>query len=129
MPINRKHPLRELVSAIRRYPVPKGRKITIEYTLLRGVNDDPAHANRLAELLSGVPFMVNLIPMNPVPGSSFEAPTEEGVEAFRRRLRAHRIPTFVRKQRGDDIDAACGQLALRGASRKRRPGAGLDVVS
>lgn len=119
MPINRKHPLDELLACLKRYPLPRGRQITIEYTLMRDVNDDPREADRLVDRLSGVPFKVNLIPMNPVPGSELEASEDRVVQAFRNRLRRHGIPTFVRKQRGEDIDAACGQLALRGERRKR----------
>ncbi|MFW5921113.1 MAG: 23S rRNA (adenine(2503)-C(2))-methyltransferase RlmN, partial [Polyangiales bacterium] len=122
MPINKKHALGGLVACLRRYPLPKGRRITVEWTLIDGVNDTPEHADRLVDLLDGIPFKANLIPMNPVPETPLGAPSERAVEAFRKRLRHHGVPTFVRKQRGDDIDAACGQLALHGDSRRaKRP--------
>ncbi len=120
MPVNRKYPLAELMACLARYPLPRRRRITIEYTLLSGVNDDPADADRLATLLRPVPAKVNLIPMNPVEGSSLEAPDEARVLAFQARLRARNVSAYIRRQRGDDIDAACGQLALHGATRRRR---------
>jgi len=118
MPINKKHPLPTLVEALRRYPLPKRRRITIEYTLIRGVNDSDAEADALARLLRDLPTKVNLIPMNPVPDSPLEAPDEAAVERFSARLRSRGKACFVRTQRGDAIAAACGQLALAGEPRK-----------
>jgi 23S rRNA (adenine2503-C2)-methyltransferase len=118
MPINRKHPLDTLVDALRRYPLPKRRRITIEYTLIRGVNDSDAEADALSKLLRGVPIKVNLIPMNPVPDSPLEAPDVSAVGRFSDRLRRAGTTCFVRTQRGDAIAAACGQLALAGEARK-----------
>ena len=120
MPINKKHPLPELIAAIRRYPLPRRRRLTIEYTLVRGVNDSQAAATRLAELLRGLRAKVNLIPMNPVPDAGLSAPDDDVVDAFQRVLREAGIDTFLRRRRGDDIAAACGQLALHGAERKVR---------
>jgi 23S rRNA (adenine2503-C2)-methyltransferase len=120
MPINRKHPLEELMACLRRYPLPRRRRITIEYTLIAGKNDDAGDADRLADLLDGVPSKVNLIPMNPVAGSPLGAPALAAVDAFQARLRARGVATFVRRTRGDDIAAACGQLALHGEKRKVR---------
>ena len=120
MPINRKHPLAELMKCLRRYPLPRRRRITIEYTLIRGVNDDLSVADKLADLLSGIPAKVNLIPMNPIEESDLEAPDQSRVRAFQARLRSRRIGAYIRRQRGDDIAAACGQLALHGESRRVR---------
>lgn len=117
MPINRKHPLAELMVALRRYPLPKRRRITIEYTLVRGFNEGLEDAALLAALLAGLRVKVNLIPMNPVPGNPLEPPSWDVVEAFHDRLWELNIPTFVRRRKGDDIAAACGQLALAGEAK------------
>jgi 23S rRNA (adenine2503-C2)-methyltransferase len=120
MPINRKHPLDELVACLARYPLPKRRRITVEYTLIRGVNDGSEEADGLVDLLRGIPIKVNLIPMNPVAGTPLEAPHVRAVGRFQKRLRERGVACFVRTQRGDDISAACGQLALHGEKRKVR---------
>ncbi|MBK8172609.1 MAG: 23S rRNA (adenine(2503)-C(2))-methyltransferase RlmN [Sandaracinaceae bacterium] len=120
MPINRKHPIEELMEALRRYPLPKRRRITIEYTLIAGKNDELRDADTLSKLLRGIPVKVNLIPMNPVDGSPLAAPDYSGVDAFQERLRSHGVAAFVRRTRGDDIAAACGQLALHGEKRRLR---------
>jgi 23S rRNA (adenine2503-C2)-methyltransferase len=120
MPVNKKYPLPELIAAIRKYPVPRRRRLTIEYTLVRGVNDSTKAAVALARLLQGLRCKVNLIPMNPVPDAGLSAPAEDTVEAFQRALRDEGIDTFLRRRRGDDIAAACGQLALHGEPRKIR---------
>jgi 23S rRNA (adenine2503-C2)-methyltransferase len=118
MPINKKYPLPELISAIRRYPIPRRRRLTVEYTLVRGMNDSHAAAERLAKLLKGLRAKVNLIPMNGVADTTLSAPEDPTVDAFQRTLRDAGIDTFLRRRKGDDIAAACGQLALRGAARK-----------
>lgn len=120
MPVNKKYPLGELMAALRRYPLPKRRRITIEYTLIRGFNASIEDARRLASLLRGLPAKVNLIPLNRVEGTPLEAPLWEDVEAFQDELRDRDIVCFVRRRKGDDIAAACGQLALRGEPRKIR---------
>jgi 23S rRNA (adenine2503-C2)-methyltransferase len=120
MPINKKYPLPELIAAVRRYPVPRRRRLTIEYTLVRDINDSRDAAGRLAELLHGLRAKVNLIPMNPVAGAGLSAPDDAVVDVFQRVLRDAGIDTFLRRVRGDDIAAACGQLALHGAERKVR---------
>jgi 23S rRNA (adenine2503-C2)-methyltransferase len=120
MPINKKYPLPELIAAIRRYPLPRRRRLTIEYTLVRDVNDSLQAAARLAELLRGLRAKVNLIPMNPVADTGLSAPDDDVVDGFQRVLREAGIDTFLRRRRGDDIAAACGQLALHGAERKVR---------
>jgi len=112
IPMNRHQPMGELMQALRAYPLPKRRRITIEYTLIDGVNDRVEHARRLAETLRGLPSKVNLIPMNPIAASSLHSPRPEAVDAFRRELSRLRVSCSVRQTRGDDVDAACGQLAL-----------------
>jgi len=120
MPINKRYPLTALMPVLRTYPLARRRRITVEYILLRGINDQREHAKALARLLEGVPSKINLIPMNPVEGAPYARPRAEDVLAFQTYLRGAGYPVFVRKTRGDDIDAACGQLALQGASPVRR---------
>ncbi|MEY4549366.1 MAG: hypothetical protein RL685_5561 [Pseudomonadota bacterium] len=115
IPMNESQPLGELIEALRRYPLPKRRRITIEYTLIAGVNDQVAHARQLVQTLRGLPVKVNLIPMNPIQASPLRAPSASAVEAFRRELAHLRVSCSVRATRGDDVDAACGQLALNAA--------------
>jgi 23S rRNA (adenine2503-C2)-methyltransferase len=112
IPMNNHQPMDELMTALRAYPLPKRRRITIEYTLIDGINDTISHARRLVETLRGLPSKVNLIPMNPIKAVSLRAPRPEAVEAFRRELSRLRVSCSVRQTRGDDVDAACGQLAL-----------------
>jgi 23S rRNA (adenine2503-C2)-methyltransferase len=114
MPINRRWPLAELLAACREFPTRNGRRITFEYVLLGGVNDTLADARRLAELLHGIPAKVNLIPYNANPGLPFVAPGAERVVEFQEALAARRLTVVVRKNRGRDISAACGQLAAEG---------------
>jgi 23S rRNA (adenine2503-C2)-methyltransferase len=111
MPINRKYPLAVLLDACRRYPLGPRGYLTFEYVLLGGFNDSPEDARRVAKLLANIPAKVNLIPWNPgeLP---YEKPTKESVEAFRQILLDKGIFAFVRYSRGQDIMAACGQLAL-----------------
>ena len=110
MPINRKYSLAELIECCRALPIPKRRRITFEYVLLRGVNDTAEDARRLSRLLRGIRSKINLIPFNPHPGSRFERPAQEEVEAFQNWLHAEGYQINVRRPRGDDIQAACGQL-------------------
>jgi len=112
MPVNRKWSIEELLSALRDLPLEPRRRITIEYVLLAGENDSEADAVRLAGLLKGLPVKVNLIPYNPNPGLSHRRPTAQAVAAFQEALSKADIAGFVRKTRGDDVSAACGQLAL-----------------
>jgi len=118
MPINKKYPLAELMDALKRYPLPKRRRITIEYTLIEGVNASATDAKELARVLRGLPSKVNLIPMNAVEENPLGAPSWSTVDAFQDVLRGLGVPSFVRRRKGDDIAAACGQLALRGEKRK-----------
>lgn len=118
MPINKKYPIAELMQALRKYPLPRRRRITIEYTLVAGQNDTPGEAKALARLLSGLPVKVNLIPMNPISASTLGPPPMEGVLKFQKVLVDAGYSCFIRRRRGEDVDAACGQLALLGAKPK-----------
>jgi 23S rRNA (adenine2503-C2)-methyltransferase len=120
MPVNKKYPLGELMAALRAYPLPKRRRIFIEYTLVAGKNDDLGEARKLARLLRDVPVKINLIPMNTIDASPLRAPDMRGVYAFQQLLIDEGYTCFVRKRRGDDVAAACGQLALLGAKPKVR---------
>jgi 23S rRNA (adenine2503-C2)-methyltransferase len=120
MPINRKYPLPVLMDALRAYPLPRRRRITIEYTLVAGRNDTIDEAKKLAKLLRGLPVKINLIPMNPIEASALGPPDLTGVLAFQRVLVEHGYSCFIRRRRGDDVSAACGQLALLGAKPKVR---------
>lgn len=108
--INRKYPLTALLEACRAYPLPPRRRIFFEYVLLAGVNDTPADARRLVALLHGIRCKVNLIPFNPWPGAPFERPTDAAVAAFQSILLDAHFSAFVRKSKGRQILAACGQL-------------------
>jgi 23S rRNA (adenine2503-C2)-methyltransferase len=121
MPINRKYPLRELLAACIRYLDRAPRDfITFEYVMLSGVNDGEEHARELIELLAEVPSKVNLIPFNPFPEADFRRSPREVIRRFSDSLNAAGIVTTTRKTRGDDIDAACGQLAGQVQDRTRR---------
>jgi 23S rRNA (adenine2503-C2)-methyltransferase len=112
VPLNRKHPLAELMAACRRYLDRAPRDfVTFEYVMLDGVNDDDAHARQLVELVRDVPCKFNLIPFNPFPDSGLKRSPPERIRGFVQRLADAGIVTTVRRTRGDDIDAACGQLA------------------
>jgi 23S rRNA (adenine2503-C2)-methyltransferase len=113
MPVNRKWPIAALLDAARRFPLSHGRRVTFEYVLLAGVNDTDADADRLPKLLRGIPAKVNLIPWNPFQGPQFARPSAERIRTFQERLRATGMAVYIRSPRGDDIDAACGQLAAR----------------
>jgi 23S rRNA (adenine2503-C2)-methyltransferase len=120
MPINKKYPLARLMDGLRAYPLPKRRRITIEYTLVSGKNDGTAEAKKLVKLLRGLPVKVNLIPMNPIEASTLGPPDLSGVLAFQRVLCDAGYSCFIRRRRGDEVAAACGQLALLGAKPKVR---------
>lgn len=113
MPVNSRYDMDALLSALAAYPLPKRRRITIEYTLIAGLNDSREQAQLLARRLSALRVKVNLIPLNPIEDSTLRAPSAEVVAAFRDVLAEHRISCSVRTRRGDDVDAACGQLAMR----------------
>jgi len=112
MPMNRKFPIVELMRALHEYPLPQRRRITIEYTLMNAVNDGEAEARELVQLLRGLRVKVNLIPMNPISASELKAPSGNRVAAFQRVLSDAGVSCFVRTRRGDEVSAACGQLAI-----------------
>jgi 23S rRNA (adenine2503-C2)-methyltransferase len=110
MPINRKWNLEKLLAAAREFPLRKRENLTFEYVLLDGINDSVDNAREVAELIRGVRAKVNLIALNPGPGIAFQTPTENRVFQFQKILIAAGVPTFIRRPRGRDIYAACGQL-------------------
>jgi 23S rRNA (adenine2503-C2)-methyltransferase len=114
VPINRKHPIAELLAACWHYlDEQNGRSVTFEYVMLDGVNDSPEQAQRLARRLKGHPAKVNLIPFNPFPGTRYRRSSPAAIQRFRDELLRQGVLATVRRTRGDDIDAACGQLAGR----------------
>jgi 23S rRNA (adenine2503-C2)-methyltransferase len=129
VPINRKYPLEELIDACRRYTEGKDRKahIVYEYVMLDGVNDSLTHAKELARLLGNLPAKVNLIPFNPFPKAGYKRSSPDKVRAFSDLLRTRRIVCTTRKTRGDDIDAACGQLVGEVVSKQKQRLSGIAV--
>lgn len=113
MPVNRKYNIARLLDAIRAYPLEQRRRVTFEYVLLAGVNDTMEDAARLTKLLRGIPCKVNLIPWNPHPGAPYQRPSATAIDAFQSEVKRLGLPAYLRTPRGDDIDAACGQLANR----------------
>ena len=121
VPINRKYPIAELLGACRRYQEKRPRSsITFEYTLMKDVNDSEAQARALVKLLRKVPSKLNLIPFNPFPGTEYECPDPAVIQRFQQIVYDAGIITTLRRTRGQDIDAACGQLAGKVADRTRR---------
>jgi len=114
MPVNRRFPLAQLMAMCRALPIPQRRRITFEYVMLAGVNDSIDDAQRLARLLRGIRSKVNLIPFNPFPGAGFASSSPTAIRAFQEHLLAAGVHATVRQSRGQDIQAACGQLALAG---------------
>lgn len=112
IPMNRRYPVAELMRALRAYPLPKRRRITIEYTLIDGVNDSPRHARELGTILRGLQTKINLIPMNPITASELRSPKADSVRKFQEILADGGYSCFVRTRRGDEVAAACGQLAM-----------------
>ncbi len=127
VPINKKYPLAELLAACRAYPtLNNARRITFEYVMLKDVNDLDAHAHQLARMLADIPSKINLIPFNPWPGAEFERSTPERIHRFAGILMDAGYPTPIRTPRGEDIQAACGQLkSSTEKARRLRPGATL----
>ena len=113
MPINKKWNIGKLLGALRAYPLEHRRRVTFEYVLLAGVNDSLADAADLAKLLRGHRCKVNVIPFNPHPESEYRRPAADVIDAFQNECKRQGLPTYLRTPRGDDIDAACGQLANR----------------
>jgi len=121
VPLNKKYPIAELLAACLRYTQKKPRtSITFEYTMMKGVNDQPEHARQLIKLMRRLPSKVNLIPFNPFTGTRFERSEEADIRAFQKILLDANVLTMVRRTRGDDIDAACGQLKGQVMDRTRR---------
>ena len=118
VPPNRKYPLAQILEACRRFPLKKRSRITFEYVMLADVNDSLDDARRLARLLSGIRAKVNLIPLNPAPGIPYDRPSDERVDRFAQVLADRHITVSVRKSRGQDIRAACGQLIVEGGVKK-----------
>ena len=113
MPIEEKYAMGDVIEAALRYPIPRGGLVTFEYVLLGGVNDTAPHARELARRLAGKRVKVNLIPLNPAPEIPFDAPATAAVDAFCATLAAAGVAVSVRRSRGLDILAACGQLHLK----------------
>ena len=122
VPVNKKYPIKVLLDTVKKYlnQLSDKRKATIEYTLMAGVNDRKIHATQLIELLKDLPCKINLIPFNPFPGSGYKKPSSMEVRYFQDQLIAAGYITTVRTTRGDDIDAACGQLVGKVEDRTRR---------
>ena len=127
VPINRKYGLKELLDACRRFPLKRRERITFEYVLLNEVNDTPEDARRLAKLLSGIRGKVNLLPLNEAAGIPFTRPSDARVNTFARILSERGVTVSVRKSRGRDIRAACGQLITE-SSRATTPGKRLAMM-
>jgi len=127
VPINRKYGIEELLNACRRFPLKRRERITFEYVMLKDVNDTPEDARRLVRLLSGIKGKVNLLPLNEAAGIPFERPSDAAVNRFARILSERGVTVSVRKSRGRDIRAACGQLITE-SSRDSAPGKRLAMA-
>ena len=130
VPINRRYPIEELIASCQRYleRLNDKRVITVEYTLIEGVNDQPEHARELVRVLRQLPCKLNLIPFNPFPNSDYRRPSEEAIQRFKEIMLKASIITTVRRTRGDDVDAACGQLVGQVQDRTRRSQKYIPVV-
>jgi 23S rRNA (adenine2503-C2)-methyltransferase len=127
VPLNRKYGVKDIIEVCQRFPLARRRRITFEYVLLAGINDSPDAARRLAKLLAGVKSKVNLIPLNAAPGIPFERPSDAAVDRFAQILADHHLVVSVRKSRGRDIRAACGQLIVEG--QKKSPAQQLATIA
>jgi 23S rRNA (adenine2503-C2)-methyltransferase len=114
VPLNKKYGVADIIAACKRFPLTKRSRITFEYVLLAGVNDSPDDARQLAKVLAGIKSKVNLIPLNAAPGIPFERPSDQAIDQFARILADRGLLVSVRKSRGRDIRAACGQLIVEG---------------
>ena len=117
VPINKKYGVAEIIEACKRFPLNRRSRITFEYVLLAGVNDSPQDAKTLAKLVAGVKSKVNLIPLNAAAGIPFERPSDEVIDRFAKIVSDHGVSVSVRKSRGRDIRAACGQLIVEGPKK------------
>lgn len=113
MPINKKYPIKTLIECLKNYPLKRGKRFTIEYVMLGGLNDTHEDAVRLAGLLKGIPCKINLIPFNRFDGAQYDSPDEDNVLSFQEYLLSRNFTVFIRKSRGSDILGACGQLAAQ----------------
>jgi 23S rRNA (adenine2503-C2)-methyltransferase len=127
VPINRKYGLKDLLDACRKFPVKRRERITFEYVLLKNVNDTPEDARRLVRLLQGIRAKVNLLPLNEAAGIPYERPSDDRVNRFAQMLSERGVTVSVRKSRGRDIRAACGQLITE-TSRAQAPGRQLAML-
>ena len=130
VPINRRYSINELIDACNRYleGLSDKRVVTIEYTMMAGVNDQPHQARELVKVLRRLPCKLNLIPFNPFPNSGYERPSDAAIQAFKQIMVTSNIITTVRRTRGDEIDAACGQLVGQVQDRTRRSQKIIPVV-
>lgn len=119
MPVNNRYPLEELLQACRDYPMAKRKRIMFEYILLKGINDSDEDAHKLTALLRGIPCKVNLLTYNESPGIPYESPSRNRVYAFQKIVRDGGYSVFIRSSRGEDISAACGQLAKQEQEQDR----------
>ena len=115
MPINRRYPIEQLLEAVRNFPLKHRQRVTFEYVLLRGLTDSSEDACNLVRLLKGIRAKVNLIPLNEAEELTYKRPSEAAIERFQQILIDNNISAFVRKNRGNDISAACGQLKMKWA--------------
>jgi 23S rRNA (adenine2503-C2)-methyltransferase len=126
VPLNKKYGVSEVINACKRFPIRKRSRITFEYVLLAGVNDSPQDARLLAKLVASVKCKVNLIPLNAAPGIPFERPSDAAIDRFAKVLSERGVTVSVRKSRGRDIRAACGQLIVEG--QRKSPAQQLAVL-
>jgi 23S rRNA (adenine2503-C2)-methyltransferase len=126
VPLNKKYGVADVIKACKRFPIRKRSRITFEYVLLAGVNDSPQDARVLAKLVASVKCKVNLIPLNAAPGIPFERPSDAAVDRFAKVLAERGVTVSVRKSRGRDIRAACGQLIVEG--QRKSPAQQLAVL-
>lgn len=131
VPLNKRYPIAELLDACRRYleVQPNNSRITWEYVMIDGMNDQDEHAYQLAKLLKGIPSKINLIPFNPFPGTDYKRSKPDRIERFARILYKQGYTATVRRTRGDDIDAACGQLAGKVMDKTKRTEAGQSLLA
>jgi len=129
MPINRRYPIEQLLDAVRRFPLKHRQRVTFEYVLLRGMTDSSEDALHLVKLLKGIRAKVNLIPFNEAEEVSYKRPSDMAIERFQQILADHHISAFVRKNRGNDISAACGQLKKKWADEPEPPVTDVDDIA
>ncbi|MEO7134462.1 MAG: 23S rRNA (adenine(2503)-C(2))-methyltransferase RlmN, partial [Vicinamibacterales bacterium] len=122
VPPTKKYSLQDIIDACKRFPLSKRRRIMFEYVMLAGVNDSDEDARKLVKVLAGVKAKVNLLPLNAAPGIPFERPSDDRINSFAKILAERGLMVSVRKSRGRDIRAACGQLIVEGQSKKKSAG-------